>query len=131
MIRMNVFNIRIHKNVRVNFNCVLCCFKNRYLLTHSNFSWWRRRIKIIPLAKKEELANFVSNIKRNMATKKKLKNVVIEKRKFVNSSTNTMGFILKVVREMYPSLSNESAKNNEFKNPRSKKMLTVVYQYQP
>ena len=66
-----------------------------------------------------------------MATKKKLKNVVVEKRKFVNSSTNTMGFILKVVREMYPSLSNESAKNNEFKNPRSKKMLTVVYQYQP
>ena len=58
MIRMNVFNIRIHKNVQIKFNSVLCCFKNQCLLTLSNFSYWRRRIKNVFLAKKRNWQNF-------------------------------------------------------------------------
>ena len=45
-----------------------------------------------------------------MTTKKKLKNRMGKKRKFVNTSTNTTGFISKTVREIYPSLRNKPAK---------------------
>ena len=47
MVQINVFNIGIHKNVQIKFNCMLCCFKNQWLLTHfiMDFSWWRRKIK--------------------------------------------------------------------------------------
>ena len=38
-----------------------------------------------------------------MTTKKKLKNIV-ENNKFVNLSTNTVGFIPKAAREVYSSL---------------------------
>ena len=38
-----------------------------------------------------------------------------EKRKFVNSITNTAGFISKAVREIYPSLTNKPAENSEFR----------------
>ena len=55
MIRMNAFKIRIHKNVRIKFKCVLCCFKNQCWLTHSNFSWWWR-LKKYYFAEKEKLA---------------------------------------------------------------------------
>ena len=49
-----------------------------------------------------------------MTTKEKLKNIV-RKEKVVNSSTNAMGFISRAVREIYPSIRNKPAENNEFK----------------
>ena len=39
----------------------------------------------------------------------------MKKRKFVNSSTNTMGFISKAVREIYPSFRYKPAENCEHK----------------
>ena len=42
-----------------------------------------------------------------MTTKKKFKNIVGKKRKFVNSSINTTGFISKAVRKIYQSLRNK------------------------
>ena len=49
-----------------------------------------------------------------MTTKKKLKNSE-KKRKFVNSSTNTTGFISKDVREIYRSFRYKPAENCEYK----------------
>ena len=51
-----------------------------------------------------------------MKTKKKLKNIAEKKkRKFVNSRTNTTGFISKAVREMNTPFRNKPAEGNEFK----------------
>ena len=66
------------------------------------------------MPKKRKWKNFASNIKRSMTTKEKLKNIV-RKEKVVNSSTNAMGFISRAVREIYPSIRNKPAENNEFK----------------
>ena len=48
-----------------------------------------------------------------MTNKKRKKNT--KKRKFVNSSSNTAGYLSKVVRELYPSLKNKPSESNEFK----------------
>ena len=50
-----------------------------------------------------------------MTNKKKIKKYNAKKRKFVNSSSVTAGYLSKAVRELYPSLRNKPSESNEFK----------------
>ena len=78
MVQMNVFNIPIYKNVRIKFNCVLCCFKisaySLILTFHDG-----KELKDHLLLKKRNQQNPVSSIKKSMKINKKFKNRVAKK----------------------------------------------------
>ena len=66
------------------------------------------------ISEKEELAKLCIKYKEEY-DKQKIEKYNAKKRKFVNSSSNTAGYLSKAVRELYPSLRNKPSESNEFK----------------
>ena len=66
------------------------------------------------LAETEKLAKRCIKYKKECDNQEKFEKYS-GKKKFVNSSTNTTGFISEAVRKIYPSLRNKPAENSEFK----------------
>ena len=62
-----------------------------------------KKNKKYSLAKKEELAKLCIKYKEEYDNQEKVEKYSGKRRKFVNSRTNTKGFISKAVREIYPS----------------------------
>ena len=67
------------------------------------------------ISEKEELAKLCIKYKEGYDKQEKIEIYNAKKRKFVNSSSNTAGYLSKVVRELYPSLRNKPSESNEFK----------------
>ena len=76
----------------------------------------KKKKKKYSLAEKEKLAKLYTKYKEEYENQEKVEKYSgKKKRKFVNSRTNTTGFISKVVREMNTPLRNKPAEDNEFK----------------
>ena len=66
------------------------------------------------ISEKEELAKLCIKYKEEYDKQEKIEKYNAKKRKFVNSSSNTAGYLSKAVRELYPPLRNKPSESNEF-----------------
>ena len=66
------------------------------------------------ISEKEELAKLYIKYKEEYDKQEKIEKYNAKKRKFVNSSSNTAGYLSKAVRELHPSLRNKPSESNEF-----------------
>ena len=67
------------------------------------------------ISEKEELAKLCIKNKEEYDKQEKIEKYNAKKRKFVNSSSNTAGYLSKAVKKLYPSLRNKPSESNEFK----------------
>ena len=76
------------------------------------------------ISEKEELAKLCIKYKEEYDKQEKTEKYNAKKRKFVNSSSNTAGYLSKAVRELYTSLRSKPLESNEFK-----KVIQVARRY--